>query len=80
MKKTQVSIKQNKSRRNKKRPVESDAKALALIKASGILNSNAELDEILKLTEQLGIEASPGVQTRGHIFIFREVVFIECPD
>ena len=52
-----------------------DLEALALIKSSGVLKPNAKLDAVLKLSERLGAEA----RARGHIFIFRNVVFLECP-
>ena len=52
-----------------------DLEAIALIRSSGILNPNAKLDEVLKLSEQLTAQAADG----GHIFIFRNVVLIECP-
>jgi hypothetical protein len=52
-----------------------DLEALALIKSSGILKPNAKLDAVLKLSGRLGAEA----RARGHIFIFSNVVFRECP-
>ena len=52
-----------------------DLAAIAMIKASGILNPNAKLDDILRLSERLSSEAAAG----GHTFIFRNVVFSECP-
>jgi hypothetical protein len=52
-----------------------DLEAIALIKSSGILNPNAKLDEVLKLSERLTAEA----QAKGHVFIFRNVVLVECP-
>jgi len=51
-----------------------DMEAMAMIRASGILNPNARLDDVLKLSERLGAQAQA-----GHVFIFREVVFVECP-
>jgi hypothetical protein len=51
-----------------------DSKALALIRASGILNPNAKLDRIMSLSGQIESKA----QARGHIFIFRNVVLIGC--
>jgi hypothetical protein len=52
-----------------------DLAAIAMIKASGILNPNAKLDDVLRLSERLSTEALAG----GHTFIFRNVVFSECP-
>jgi len=52
-----------------------DLKAIALIRASGVLSKDAKLDEVIKLSERLGAEA----QARGHIFIFRNVVLSKCP-
>lgn len=52
-----------------------DLEAIALIRSSGILNPDAKLDAVLKLSEQLNAEA----QAKGHIFIFRNVVLVECP-
>jgi hypothetical protein len=46
-----------------------------MIKASGILSPSAKLDDILKLSERLSSQALAG----GHTFIFRNVVFSECP-
>ena len=43
-----------------------DAKALAMLKASGILNRNVTLDELLKLSTKLDVS----FQARG--FIFRD--------
>jgi hypothetical protein len=56
-------------------PRKQDLDAIALIRSSGILNPNARLDEVLKLTERLNAEA----QAKGHVFIFRNVVLVECP-
>lgn len=52
-----------------------DVDALALIKDSGVLNPDAKLDDILKLSERLGTQA----RADGHVFIFRNVVLVECP-
>jgi hypothetical protein len=52
-----------------------DLAAIAMIKASGILSPSAKLDDILKLSERLSSQALAG----GHTFIFRNVVFSECP-
>ena len=52
-----------------------DLAAIAIIKSSGILNPDAKLDAIIKLSEQLNTEARAG----GHVFIFSNVVFRECP-
>jgi hypothetical protein len=52
-----------------------DLAAIAIIKSSGILNRNAKLDAIIKLSEQLHTEAQAG----GHVFIFTNVVFRKCP-
>ena len=52
-----------------------DLEAIALIRSSGILNPDVKLDAVLKLSEQLNAEA----QAKGHIFIFRNVVLVECP-
>ncbi len=49
-----------------------DAEALELLKASGILNSNVTLDQIMKLSEQLKVS----VALRG--FIFRDFIFRPC--
>jgi hypothetical protein len=54
---------------------ERDLAAIAMIKASGILNPNVKLDDLLRLSERLNREAAAA----GHIFIFRNVVFRECP-
>lgn len=52
-----------------------DIDAVALIRDSGVLNPDAKLDDILKLSERLSTEA----RARGHVFIFRNVVLVECP-
>lgn len=59
-------------------PTEIDAKAVELIKASGILNPDAKLDGLLRLAQELEPDVS-AARPRFHIFIFREVVFVKCP-
>jgi hypothetical protein len=55
-----------------------DEKAIALIKASGILNPDAKLDGLLKVAQKFGT-ATPAAAPRFHVFVFREVVFVKCP-
>jgi len=55
-----------------------DAKAIELIKSSGILNPNAKLDGLLRVAQELEPEAVDA-KPRFHIFVFREVVFVKCP-
>jgi hypothetical protein len=52
-----------------------DAAAIAMIQASGLLNPNATLDDILKVSEQLKARAAPA----GAVFIFTQFVFRDCP-
>ena len=52
-----------------------DLKAIAMIKKSGLLNPDAKLDEVLRASEQAATRSNRG----GHIFIFRNVVLVECP-
>jgi hypothetical protein len=55
-----------------KKPNSADAEVLAMLKASGILNPDVTLDELVKLSQKLAI--SP--QARG--FIFRDFLYRPC--
>ena len=57
---------------------ELDAKAVELIRASGILNTDAKLDGLLRIAQELEPDIS-AAKPRFHAFIFREVVFVKCP-
>ena len=52
---------------------QSDAELLAMLKASGILNPNVTLDEVMKLSAKLEVAAAG---RRG--FIFRRFVYRRC--
>lgn len=70
------STKQNKLRSQGKRLQKSDIKALALIRASGVLNPDTKLDEIFSVAEKLGIE---GKVARGTVFIYEGFIYDPCP-
>jgi hypothetical protein len=50
-----------------------DAKVLKMLKASGILNPDVTLDQLMKLSAKLNI---PGSAARG--FIFRHFLYRPC--
>jgi hypothetical protein len=52
----------------------SDAEFLEMLKASGILNPNVTLDQLMQLSSKLNVPA----QARAGAFIFREFVFRPC--
>jgi hypothetical protein len=56
-----------------------NARALALVRASGILNRNVKLDAILKASEQLGLGDEAARAKGFHTFIFREFIVTEKP-
>jgi len=52
-----------------------DAAAIALIRQSGLLNPNATLDDILRVSERL----KAGATAQSAVFIFTQFVFRDCP-
>jgi ribosome-associated protein YbcJ (S4-like RNA binding protein) len=58
------------AKKREKRPA--DAELLTMLKASGLLNPNVTLDELMKLSAKLDV----GAQARG--FIFRDFIYRPC--
>lgn len=73
MKKAGLPTKGSKAKNQKPTPSKLDAEALEVIKASGILNHNVTLDQIMELTDKL----NSIVEARG-AFIFQDFLFRPC--
>jgi hypothetical protein len=58
---------------------DANARALGLIKASGILKPNVKLDAILKASEQLGLDDEAARPKGFHTFMFREFIVTKKP-
>lgn len=53
-----------------------DTDAIATIKASGILNSDVTLEQILKVTQQM--DATVGASSGGTVFVYPGFVYSPC--
>jgi hypothetical protein len=67
------------ARRTRAASADANARALELVRTSGILNPNAKLDAILKASEDLGLGDGAPMAKGFHTFIFREFIVTRKP-